>query len=379
MEQDQLQGPLGMKPLQTVLDRLQNLAQVEDYSYGGTSLIRRRSYPSGLKTIEKVLLPKFRSRPDYENLLAREFEILKSISHPFIVKAFGHQPSTSKKASCLEMEYVPGVRFADLEPGLSLLEASARKLWALEFLNQISAAIEFLHEKNIIHGDLCPENILIDENGFIRVIDFATAQHPLISAHKFLIQGKQVFRAPELRKSGASSKAGDIFAVGKLFEAAAGDSLDEEGNVILSKLCEKREFMGPPYFEGAWFKGLPALKISNQGSQGVKREKTLLLRPQSWRFSLSVGGLLLVGALMSSWLPLRGRISVNALPYSTKMTVEALGSSIWWDRPLRDVSIAAGKTRVTFVIPTQKNRVVHRDVLILPGESLKVFEDFLKN
>src|SRR5690606_41766943 len=63
-------------------------------------------------------------------------------------------------------------------------------------------AVGHMHQKGIIHGDLNPENILITQQGFVRLIDFGVATEKEGPRHDFRVAGRQYFRAPELLKTG---------------------------------------------------------------------------------------------------------------------------------------------------------------------------------
>lgn len=349
----------------------------QEISFGGTALIHLKTYESGMRTVQKTLLPKLRNKPDYEELLSREFQILRDLSHPFIVKAFSYREFSGKKPSTLELEFVPGQTLEKVLEDLESFETEERREFAYDFLRQLNSAIGYLHAHQIIHGDLCPENMIVDDKGFLRLIDFATATHPKIKNHSFQIRGKQVFRAPEIKASGVSTVEGDIFAVGKIFEGLLGPAAKDEDAILLKEMLDRRRMPFLP-LERAWFQSLNISK-SKQMRFFPQRRRTQLIHKKTWRTWLPPVALAIIFASTSSLLPLRGRISVNALPYTTKVAVEALGSHIWWERALREVDVPAGRTRVTFVIPSQNNRAVIRDVMILPGENLKVFEDFQKN
>eukprot|EP01136_Pigoraptor_vietnamica_P013477 Opistho-1_new@54521 len=102
--------------------------------------------------------------------LAREALVLNSLSHPNIIRSYGVQLEEQKTLGlqlevmdCTLREYV-------LRAGGSLDEDSIRRL-----LRQLLSALAYIHENNVVHLDVKPENILI-KDGDLRLADFGLAR-----------------------------------------------------------------------------------------------------------------------------------------------------------------------------------------------------------
>ena len=117
----------------------------------------------------KILLPKFANRKDITERFLREAEILELANHPNIVKMYSHGPW--EHGYYIAMEFIVGgsLRQYLLETPLSLKRS-------LEIILEIAYGICHLHTHGIIHRDLKLENILVTEEGEIKVIDFGIAQ-----------------------------------------------------------------------------------------------------------------------------------------------------------------------------------------------------------
>jgi mitogen-activated protein kinase kinase len=95
--------------------------------------------------------------------------MLKDFEHPCLVKGLGHiLPENMGKPLYLLMEFVER---GALDP--STLDATGKAL----ILLSIARGIEFLHQKNIVHGDIKPTNILVTSSGMGKLSDFGSARY----------------------------------------------------------------------------------------------------------------------------------------------------------------------------------------------------------
>jgi serine/threonine protein kinase len=149
-----------------------------------------------------------------------EFEALRRLEHECIVKVFDF--GRDGPFDWYTMDYVEGKDFEKL-----LLENSLEAAERLSIYADIVEAIAHAHERNVVHRDLKPQNVLVDGKGRGRVLDFGLA--------KILDQGVGMTRtgsslgtpfymAPEQLKSAKHIDArADVFALGViLFEVTTG-------------------------------------------------------------------------------------------------------------------------------------------------------------
>eukprot|EP01084_Bolivina_argentea_P295714 509201_1 len=105
-------------------------------------------------------------RNGMEQRLQSEIEILYSLNHPYIRKVYEIIHTTSD--ICIVYEYVCMCELFDLIVSKEgFVESEARR-----FFQQIICGVEYCHYKKIIHRDLRPENIVLDDNGDIRIQGF---------------------------------------------------------------------------------------------------------------------------------------------------------------------------------------------------------------
>lgn len=147
-----------------------------------------------------------RQNLDFGELL-REPRLLASLSHPNIVTVL-----TAEKQDdifFIVMEYVPGETLEaviDRDGALDLPRA-------LDYTCQICNAVDHAHRQGIIHRDLRPGNVLVTEQGMVKVADFGTSRFLEIAAHGTTVIGSPPYMAPE-QFHGKAVFASDIYSLG---------------------------------------------------------------------------------------------------------------------------------------------------------------------
>lgn len=359
-----------------------NTQKRHEIAVGGLSLIYRVQADQDI-WLEKLLLPKFQGKPDYEKLLDNEFEVLDRLDHPAIPKAFGLQASvgiTGQSTRVLITEFIDGWSLDEVLGFVSALEVKERRYWGLQFYSQFREVLGYLQSHAVVHGDLALENVMISKGGQIKLIDFATAhiqtdKNQAGNSLGFRVQGRESFRAPELRSSGEISLEGDLFAAGRILEELWGDSATPDDKKIIETLCVDRRL--PVVVEPQKIERLPKPdKVANPFR--IIRNQTKLMSPAlpPVLWCLSYGGRL-AGALiavlaLSSWCPM-ARLEINSLPFSH---VRLGVSGGWQETPVRNLVVEAGHQTLEFRVPAQDREIFLRTLQLEHAEQLKVFEDF---
>lgn len=134
--------------------------------------------------------------------LRREFETLAQINSPHCVRVLGWE--NLDEGCALVLEWIDGVSLLDFGRWQSISEELV-----YEILAQALAGLRALHEAGLHHGDLSPNNILIDRQGCVRLVDFATAPN-----EANCVRGTAPYLAPELWFGESPNRASDLFAAG---------------------------------------------------------------------------------------------------------------------------------------------------------------------
>lgn len=116
----------------------------------------------------KVLSPKFLKSKALIEAFFKEAEIIALADHPNVVKLFGH--GNWDNGMYIAMEYIRGVTLREF-----IVRHTQSLQRNIEIISEIAGALCHLHANGIIHRDLKPDNILISDQGVVKVIDFGIA------------------------------------------------------------------------------------------------------------------------------------------------------------------------------------------------------------
>ena len=186
------------------LDQLTYLISLGSGSYGNVSLVKttKKNYLYAIKNISiKQTL--------YNNLTANielEKSILLSIDHPFIVKLV--KTLKDDKFLYFLMDYIRGKELFDVIRDIDILSKSQTLFYGAS----IMLAVKYLHERKCIYRDIKPENIMVTENGYIKIIDFGTAKI-LKDGRTQTTMGTPHYMAPEMILGGGYSFEVDYWAI----------------------------------------------------------------------------------------------------------------------------------------------------------------------
>ena len=157
-------------------------------SYGNVSLVKssKNKYFYAIKNIsnKQILYNQL-----YTNL-ELERAILLQIDHPFIVKLV--KTLKDSKYIYFLMDYIKGKELFDVIRDIGLLNKFQTQFYG----GSMMLAVQYLHERKFIFRDIKPENIMVLDNGFIKLIDFGTAK--AITDRTKTIIGTPHYMAPEV-------------------------------------------------------------------------------------------------------------------------------------------------------------------------------------
>ena len=143
---------------------------------------------------------------DFSEML-KEPRLLASMSHPNIVTML-----TAEKLEgvfFIVMEYVPGETLEHV----IIREGALDLPRALDYTCQMCNAVDHAHRAGILHRDIRPGNMLVSENGLLKVTDFGTSRFLEIAAHGTTVIGSPPYMAPE-QFHGKAVFASDVYSVG---------------------------------------------------------------------------------------------------------------------------------------------------------------------
>ncbi len=151
----------------------------------------------------------------------REEEIGLKLNHPYILKII---PVEKKSRPYIAMEYLEGQTLSDLLNRVHPLpEPDAAKI-----ASRICEALDYMHQNQIVHRDLKPQNIMLCNDGSIRIMDFGIAKSLASRRLTFVgftpTMGTPDYMAPEQVKGSRGDHRTDIYSLGAiLYEMTTGE------------------------------------------------------------------------------------------------------------------------------------------------------------
>ncbi len=204
----------------------------------------RLERPVALKTvkIDGAGTSSFGSRGDLAAQLVKEALALAQINHPNIVTVFDVQSHGAQ--AFLAMELVEGIsleRYLWQEKRLPMPQVVALGMAVL-------AALRAAHRQSIVHQDIKPANILLGEDGAIKVTDFGISELLTnASERRGVICGTPGYLAPEALEGGGFTVACDLFAAGiVLYQCLTGRRPFEGPNPRAVLMATVSEEVTPP-------------------------------------------------------------------------------------------------------------------------------------
>ncbi|XP_066959087.1 cAMP-dependent protein kinase catalytic subunit PRKX-like [Macrobrachium rosenbergii] len=144
-----------------------------------------------------------------------EKEVLRAVSHPFIIRMYWHH--RDDRFLYMLFEYVCGGELFSYLRNAGKFPTTT----ALFYAGEIVSALEYLHSLSVVYRDLKPENLLLDKDGHLKITDFGFAKK--LTDRTWTLCGTPEYLAPEIIQSKGHNKAVDWWALGILiYEMLAG-------------------------------------------------------------------------------------------------------------------------------------------------------------
>ncbi|KAH9101548.1 hypothetical protein LEN26_009642 [Aphanomyces euteiches] len=140
-----------------------------------------------------------------------EVKLMRSLSHPNIVTYMGSEYDTASNMLYIFTEWVPGGTLEENTRTFGCSEAVAQN-----YMMQILQGVAYLHERQVIHYDIKPSNVLIDQFGTVKLADFGASR--LLSGSSInksrSMRGTPYYMAPEVIKQETHDTKADIWSIG---------------------------------------------------------------------------------------------------------------------------------------------------------------------
>ena len=167
----------------------------------------------------KILKEEYLSNDEFLRRFRNESKAIALLSHPNIVKIY--DVSLGDGIQYLVMEYVDGITLKEYIEQQHVLKWKE----AVHFTVQILRALQHAHDKGIVHRDIKPHNIMLLQDGTIKVMDFGIARFARDDGRTMTDKaiGSVHYISPEQARGDVTDEKSDIYSVGvMLFEMLTG-------------------------------------------------------------------------------------------------------------------------------------------------------------
>jgi eukaryotic-like serine/threonine-protein kinase len=163
----------------------------------------------GRKVALKLLHHRFAQDPDFVERFRREAHAAAGLQHPNVVSVYDR--GSFDDTYYIAMEYLPGRSLKQLIRE----EAPLDPLRAIDITIQILKAARFAHRRGVIHRDLKPHNVIVDDSGHAKVTDFGIARAGASDMTETgSIMGTAQYLSPEQAQGHAVNAGSDLYSVG---------------------------------------------------------------------------------------------------------------------------------------------------------------------
>src|ERR1019366_22951 len=172
----------------------------------------------GRNVAVKLLHRRFAEDPDFVERFRREAQAAAGLQHPNVVSVYDR--GSFDATYYIAMEYLPGRSLKQVIRE----EAPLDPIRAIDITIQILKAARFAHRRGVIHRDLKPHNVIVDDSGHAKVTDFGIARAGASDMTETgSIMGTAQYLSPEQAQGHPVSAGSDLYSVGVvLYELLTG-------------------------------------------------------------------------------------------------------------------------------------------------------------
>lgn len=195
---------------------------IESIGEGGMAIVyKARDNKLNRLVAVKILKKEFADNEDIAQKFKREATAIANLSDPNIVNVLDVGHEDENNMDYFVMEYVNSKTLKDI----IIYNGKLSYYTAINIAIQVAKALECAHKSNIIHRDVKPQNILVTENGDVKVTDFGIAKSSTASTitNTTTIMGSAHYLSPEQAKGTFIDLRSDMYSLGiVLYEMVTG-------------------------------------------------------------------------------------------------------------------------------------------------------------
>ena len=196
---------------------------LETLGHGGMGVVSLARDPAGRLVALKIVHPEKAANPQFIELLEVEAAIIARLSHPNVVRILRLGEAGGRWF--IAMELVNGATLRELLDAAAgaPLPIGACVAAAVQVCRGAHAAHELKDDDGnalgLVHRDITPHNVIVDENGAVKLLDFGVASVGADGAYddaRGVVTGKPAYLSPEQARGQPLDRRSDVFAIGTL-------------------------------------------------------------------------------------------------------------------------------------------------------------------
>ena len=191
----------------------------------------------------KILREEYLANEAFRRRFKNESKYIAVLSHPNIVKVY--DVSFGDRLQYIVMEYIEGITLKEYIERQKVIPPKE----AVHFLTQILRALQHAHDKGIVHRDIKPQNIMLLQNGTIKVTDFGIASFSRSDSRTISegAIGSVHYISPEQAKGDFTDAKADIYSVGvMMYEMLTGQLPFQSDSAVSVALMQVNDEAVPP-------------------------------------------------------------------------------------------------------------------------------------
>ena len=222
-----------------IADRYEVISKI---GAGGMSdVYKAKDHVLGRFVAIKVLKPEFSEDVGFVSKFHTEAQSAAGLEHPNIVNIY--DVGSEDGLHYIVMEYIEGITLK------TYIEKKGRLTFkeAVSIAIQVGRGIEAAHNKNIVHRDIKPQNILISTEGKVKVMDFGIARAATSNTIHSDVMGSVHYSSPEQARNGFIDGKSDIYSLGiVMYEMVTGRVPFDGDTTVSIAIQHLQEEMVPP-------------------------------------------------------------------------------------------------------------------------------------
>lgn len=302
----------------------------------------------------KLLHPFLADDPEFKDRFEKEAKNVAKLRHPNIVQVFDFEYDEKGESYYMVMELINGPTLKDKIFDLATNDQKFALPEAIRIVSEAGSALSYAHKRNMIHRDVKPANLMLDEDARLVLTDFGIAK--IVTGAQFTASGGMVgtpaYMAPEQGLGEAGDERSDIYSLGVIFYQLLTNRLPFDADTPLAVILKHVNEPLPDLRQiepeiPEWVVHMINRMMAKAPEDRFQNAEEFLEELKHGPYPINVAGT----DTPTNALSTRELLALANEHHSTRRTSQVQGSVLDPSRKTGSIQIAGGSS-VTPVIPT---------------------------